>query len=125
MWDRPRRYKIYSPAGLAEEVVGFLHLWYHPPTSDPKKPEQCRLAFNPVGGPSVILNGRVVVVDMEDDAVVYNPRKPPQLPPWVKPGMTLLTDDEKKWMASHREWPGVLELDWNSAKEFPGTEDHD
>jgi len=106
--ERPVRLKVYAPNGEVSEVVGWLQLYYKAPPD-----EKCRMAITHLDEQTVILNGLVVVKDEEKDLVVYDPRRPPDLPPFAKKGMSLLTERERAWLDTHPHWPRELELDWS------------
>jgi len=101
---RPQRFKIYAPDGTCKVAVGWLHIGYVPP---PK--EACHMLFTGLGETAQPINKLAVVINAETGKVVYNPRKPPELPPWAEGD--ILTKEHKTWLIEHPYWPNVLEID--------------
>ena len=98
--------RIYAPNGETSLLVGWLHLAYKTPPE-----EKCRIAVTMMKGETFILNGLVVVKDEENGVVAYNPRCPPDLPPFADKNLGILTETEQKWLGCHPHWPNELELD--------------
>jgi hypothetical protein len=77
--------------------------------------------FTNIGGTGKSLNRLVVVVNAEDQRIVYQPRRIPKLPPWTKEGFGFLTEEQSKWLKEHPHWPKVLELDLTEVDEDTWT----
>lgn len=81
------------------------------------------MALTQLDGNTTILNGLCVVKDDEKDVIAYHPGKPPTLPPFADPCLSLLTAPQKEWWKAHPSWPKELELDWTTQAEDRGWGD--
>jgi len=103
----PTHLKLFNPDGRVQEATGWIGIREHPESNQLL---QFFLLGDKFGDPIEPLNKLVVVQNMDNGEVVYDPRKARNL---SSRGRPFITYSEKRWLADHPYWPAILELESN------------
>jgi len=110
-------HKIFAPDGTYLIARGWLGLLKDGGSN------ALQLWFLHEDGEQSKLSHRVVVYNLDEDAVIYNPRNIDSLLPFGfhMSSVIFMTRKDKAWLKANPSWPEILELTPNPVADGDGT----